>query len=146
MKLNSKQNLGFTLVELLVVIAIIGILSSVAVVNLNSAREKARAAAVEQTLASLLPIAQLCISDGNDLLVDTMIPPNECGGVSPDPFAPICNASSVVWPDILTEYGWGWLTCESDFSAGTYSYRAAEAGGVGPRTITCTQNGCSTTP
>jgi prepilin-type N-terminal cleavage/methylation domain-containing protein len=37
---NKKK--GFTLVELLVVIAIIGILSSVAIVNLNSARLKAR--------------------------------------------------------------------------------------------------------
>jgi prepilin-type N-terminal cleavage/methylation domain-containing protein len=37
---NKKK--GFTLVELLVVIAIIGILSSVAIVNLNSARAKAR--------------------------------------------------------------------------------------------------------
>ena len=33
---------GFTLIELLVVIAIIGLLSSLAVVNLNSARGKAR--------------------------------------------------------------------------------------------------------
>jgi len=53
MKLNFKQSFGFTLVELLVVIAIIGILSSVAVVNLNSARDKAKQAAIRETLASL---------------------------------------------------------------------------------------------
>ena len=37
-----KNKKGFTLIELLVVIAIIGLLSSLAVVNLNSARGKAR--------------------------------------------------------------------------------------------------------
>ena len=40
-KLNPTAK-GFTLIELLVVISIIGILSSFAVVSLNSARAKAR--------------------------------------------------------------------------------------------------------
>ena len=53
MKTNLKK--GFTLIELLVVIAIIGILSSVVLTSLTSARTKAKVAAFKSEVSGALP-------------------------------------------------------------------------------------------
>jgi prepilin-type N-terminal cleavage/methylation domain-containing protein len=54
-----KKNKGFTLIELLVVIAIIGILSSVVLASLNSARNKGADAAIKSNLANMRTQAEL---------------------------------------------------------------------------------------
>lgn len=59
-----KTNKGFTLIELLVVIAIIGILSSVVLASLNTARDKGTDAAIKANLANARAQAELYY-DGN---------------------------------------------------------------------------------
>ncbi len=64
--MNKKFNFskGFTLIELLVVIAIIGMLSSIVLGQLNSARNKGSNTAVKNNLANLRSVAELYY-DGN---------------------------------------------------------------------------------
>jgi len=57
------KNRGFTLIELLVVIAIIGILASVVLTSLNSAREKGRVASIKSTLKNLQSQAEIYYND-----------------------------------------------------------------------------------
>jgi len=60
-----KKNKGFTLIELLVVIAIIGLLSTLAVVALNSARAKARDAKRVADVKQVQTALELYYNDAN---------------------------------------------------------------------------------
>ncbi len=57
--MSIKNNRGFTLIELLVVIAIIGILASVVLASLNTARAKGADAAIKANLAGMRAEAEL---------------------------------------------------------------------------------------
>ena len=73
MSINTKR--GFTLIELLVVIAIIGILASVVLASLNTARGKGANAAVKSNLNNMRAQAELVYDSAS---------PNSYAGVCAD--------------------------------------------------------------
>lgn len=63
---SSKSSRGFTLIELLVVVAIIGLLGSIVLASLNSAREKARDARRKADVAEIAKALAVWDINNND--------------------------------------------------------------------------------
>ena len=144
---NKKQyfNLGFTLVELLVVIAIIGILSSVAVVNLNSAREKARASAVLASFVELNSAVRLCMDDEKPIKCTSADSPDgDCGQVTSElaPGTIICAGSSNAWPDLASKYSPWEYNSNFIFDTEDQTYTIGAAMIDDSDSVTCTELGC----
>jgi prepilin-type N-terminal cleavage/methylation domain-containing protein len=72
--LRTLRSRGFTLIELLVVIAIIGILSSVVLVSLNTARSKGNDASVKANLGAVRTQAELYYNDAGALTYGDELP------------------------------------------------------------------------
>ncbi len=74
--MKKQTNQAFTLIELLVVIAIIGLLASIVLASINTARIKARDARRKSDLQQLVKALALYTQDRNGILPLS----NECGG------------------------------------------------------------------
>ena len=110
---HTKDGRGFTLIELLVVIAIIGILSSVVLASLNTARNRGADAAIKSNLANARAEAELyydsnsnsygggtsvtqnagvCATSGTNTIGDNVAAATSAGSA-----AVSCYASNTLW-------------------------------------------------
>ena len=109
-------------------------------INLNSARNKAKTAAVLATVSQLITPISVCLDGGNGLNYSEMGAVGAAGGQ-------MCNNSSDTqtvptnWPAISPSYVWNTLPRASDASAFTFNFMA-NSSPAGLQKIKCTQAGC----
>lgn len=89
---------GFTLIELLVVIAIIGILASVVLASLNTARDKGTDAAIQASVNNFRAQAEI---DGNQA----------DGSVD---YVAVCTSGGTLTADIDSKNGTGGMYCSDE--------------------------------
>lgn len=94
-KTNQK---GFTLIELLVVVAIIGILATVVLASLGSARNKAKDAAIGAGYSAIRAQAELIyVNTYVGTCADTKVAAIIAGALAQGATAQDCNESATAW-------------------------------------------------
>ena len=110
---NLKR--GFTLIELLVVISIIGVLASVVLASLNTARAKGADAAIKTNLANMRAQAEI-IYDGEGCYTGL---PGNCAGLVVAVTNCAVGASTPLWHNAQFEEA---LAAAGKASGGTIAY------------------------
>ena len=110
---------GFTLIELLVVIAIIGILSSIVLASLSSARDKGTDTAIKATLSSMRAQAELYSSTWNNY-----------GPVMTEATCPSATGPATIFASSTTGGLWPLISGLNDKAGNSATRCSVETGGT----------------
>ena len=118
-----KSKKGFTLIELLVVVAIIGILSSIVLVSLNSARNKGRDASGKGSMSSMRASAELIFDSTNSYATVCTAGSqakilHDAAQVQVGQTGAPCNANAAAWAAEITLRSGGFYCVDSNGFAG----------------------------